>query len=97
MPVPFRPRTFVVNLGDLMNRLTNDRWVATLHKVINPPAELADRGRISIPYFQMPDWDSVVECVPTCLPRSGVANYPPVPCGPYAEERRAGLRAATVV
>ncbi len=97
LPVPFRPGTFVVNLGDLMNRLTNDRWVATLHRVVNPPRQLAGRGRISIPYFQMPDWESVVECVPTCRPRSGLPNYPPVVSGPYAEERRAGRRAATAV
>lgn len=91
-PVPPIPGSYVVNLGDLMNRFTNDRWRATPHRVINPPREAADRGRISIPYFQMPNWDAVIECVPTCEPDEGGPCYPPIVAGPHAEERRAGRR-----
>ena len=91
-PVPPLPGSFVVNLGDLMNRWTSDRWQATPHRVVNPPRPAAHTGRISIPYFQMPNWDAVIECAPTCLPESGVAHYPAVVAGPHAEERRAGTR-----
>jgi isopenicillin N synthase-like dioxygenase len=91
-PVPPLPGSFVVNLGDLMNRWTSDRWQATPHRVVNPPREVAHRDRISIPYFQMPNWNAVIECVPTCVPDSGIAHYPPVVAGPHAEERRAGKR-----
>ena len=41
--VPVVPGCFVVNLGDLMARWTNDHWVSTLHRVVNPPEDLADR------------------------------------------------------
>jgi isopenicillin N synthase-like dioxygenase len=97
IPVPFVAGTYVVNLGDLINRVTNDRWRATPHRVVNPPGDHAHRSRISIPYFQMPGWDAIVECAPTCLPATGKPNYPPVVAGPHAEERRAGRRAPTAV
>lgn len=96
-PVPPVPGTYVVNLGDLMNRYTDDRWLATPHRVVNPPADQRHRGRISIPYFVMPAWDAVVECVPTCRPASGEPAYPPVLAGPHAEERRSGARPAMAV
>jgi isopenicillin N synthase-like dioxygenase len=91
-PVPPLAGSYVVNLGDLMNRWTSDRWQATPHRVVNPPRGAPVRGRISIPYFQMPNWDAVIECAPTCVPASGVPRYPAVVSGPHAEERRTGKR-----
>jgi isopenicillin N synthase-like dioxygenase len=95
-PVAPLADSYVINLGDLMNRWTNDRWRATLHRVVNPPRAQADRGRISIPYFQMPNWDARIECAPTCLPADGVPNYPAVVAGPHAEQRRSGRRSELV-
>jgi isopenicillin N synthase-like dioxygenase len=97
IPVPFEPGTYVVNLGDLINRVTNDRWRAAPHRVVNPRSSDSHRSRISIPYFQMPGWDAIVECIPSCLPAAGKPHYPPVVAGPHAEERRAARRAPTVV
>jgi isopenicillin N synthase-like dioxygenase len=97
IPVPPVADSYVVNLGDLINRVTNDRWRATPHRVVNPAGPDAHRSRISIPYFQMPGWDAIVECIPPCLPATGKPHYPPVVAGPHAEERRAGGRAPTAV
>lgn len=91
-PVPPLEGSYVVNIGDLMDRFTDNRWRATPHRVVNPPREQSGRGRISIPFFQMPNWDAVVECVPTCRPSSGAPRYPPVLAGPHSEVRRSGRR-----
>ena len=72
--VPHRPGTFVVNIGDLMARWTNDRWVSTMHRVVNPPAEVAGRERVSIPFFHQPNFDAVIACLPGC---SGGPDDPP--------------------
>lgn len=96
-PVPPVPGTYVVNLGDLMNRYTDDRWLATPHRVVNPPAEQRHRGRVSIPYFVMPAWDAEVACAPSCLPADGAPRYAPVLAGPHAEQRRSGARPAMAV
>jgi len=58
---------FVVNIGDGMQVWTNDRWVSTLHRVVNPPAALADTSRRnSIVFFHQPNYDAVIETLPSC-------------------------------
>ncbi|HEY1970317.1 MAG TPA: 2OG-Fe(II) oxygenase family protein, partial [Pseudonocardia sp.] len=65
-PVAPVPGTFVINIGDLMARWTNDRWISTLHRVQNPTPEHYTRRRISFPFFCQPNYDTVIECLPTC-------------------------------
>ncbi|PZU56276.1 isopenicillin N synthase family oxygenase [Sphingobium terrigena] len=66
-PVPIVPGAFIINLGDLMAQWTNDEWVSTMHRVINPPR---DQGigsrRQSLVFFHQPNYDAVIECIPTC-------------------------------
>ena len=63
---------FVINLGDLMARWTNDRWLSTPHRVINPPNEVAAMARRqSIAYFCNVNMETVVECIPTCTGDGG--------------------------
>ncbi len=65
--VPTLPGTFIVNLGDLMAEWTNDRWVSTLHRVVNPPRDkAAGSRRLSMAFFHQPNYDAVIECLPTC-------------------------------
>ena len=74
----------VVNLGDMMARWTNDRWVSTLHRVVNPP-DLADAmsRRQSIGYFMHPNYDAKIECFPTCLGAGESPLYPPITAGEH--------------
>eukprot|EP00128_Syssomonas_multiformis_P010538 Colp12_sorted_trinity150504_noHs@25974 len=74
------PGTFVVNLGDMMQRWTNDRVRATRHRVTNSQS----RERYSIPLFYEPNYHAVVECQAAdgSLPR-----YPPIEYGPYLASR----------
>ncbi len=73
--VPAIPGTFIVNIGDLMAQWTNDRWVSTLHRVANPPRELAHIIRQSLIFFHQPNHDARIEVLPSCLGASGIAKY----------------------
>jgi len=77
--VSAQPGAFTVNIGDLMARWTNDRWVSTLHRVVLPP-ESVGTWRISIPFFQQPDADAVISCIPGCEGPDG-AKYEPITSG----------------
>ena len=74
-PVPCIPGTFAVNLGDLMVEWTNDVWVSTLHRVANPPREAAHISKTSLLFFHQPNFDAVVECIPTCCSAERPAKY----------------------
>jgi len=83
------PETFVVNIGDLLMRWTNDRWVSNVHRVVNPPDSIAARAkRLSIAFFQHPNYDALIDCI---APR-GQAKYPPVRSGVYRAEKYAQTR-----
>jgi isopenicillin N synthase-like dioxygenase len=59
--VPILPDTFIVNIGDLMARWTNDEWVSTLHRVVNPPPEaVRSSRRQSLVFFHNPNYDAPV-------------------------------------
>ena len=78
------PGAFIINLGDLMERWTNNRWRSTMHRVVNP--ELAHdplSRRQSIAYFHQPNWDASIATIPTCINSSVTAHYEPVLSGPY--------------
>ena len=84
--VETQPETFVINIGDLLMRWTNDRWLSNLHRVVNPPPEVAGTSsRISIAFFHQPNYDAVIECIPTCNGPGRPALYPPVRSGDYRD------------
>jgi len=66
--VPILPGTFVINIGDLLAHWTNDRWVSTMHRVVNPPRDLTTgTRRLSIAFFHQPNYDAVIETIPSCV------------------------------
>ena len=82
--VPPVDGAFVINIGDLMARWTNDRWVSTLHRVVNvSPAEGGLDRRQSLAFFHQPDWFAEIETLPSCLAPGEVSKYEPVLSGPY--------------
>ncbi len=81
--VPYVRGSYVVNIGDLMSRWTNDRWVSTMHRVANPPPGSGPAARRqSIVFFHKPNDDAVITPIPTCVGPEG-ARYEPVLAGEY--------------
>ena len=78
------PGAFVVNIGDMMMRWTNDRWISTLHRVANPPRDRAlGSRRQSIVYFLNANSDAVITCLESCCSAERPAKYPPITAGDY--------------
>ena len=77
------PDTFVINLGDMIKRWTNDLYHSNMHRVYNTRP---DRDRYSMALFFNPDFHTRVECVPTCYPERGAPNYPPCTAGEHVAE-----------
>ena len=75
--------TFVINIGDLVQTLTNDRYTSTMHRVINT----SGAERYSVPFFIDLDFDAVVEPVPTCVSAQDPAKYAPYTCGQHKYKR----------
>jgi isopenicillin N synthase-like dioxygenase len=82
--VPVIDEGFIINIGDLLMRWTNDKWVSTIHRVVNPPEEVRRRvDRMSIAYFFVPDHDVEVRCLETCMGAGNPSRYPPTTAGAH--------------
>ncbi|RJT21030.1 isopenicillin N synthase family oxygenase [Mesorhizobium waimense] len=73
------PGTFVVNIGDLMQKLTNDLYLANLHRVVNT----SGRERYSIPFFIDADHGAVFAPLESCVSEANPARHQPITCGAY--------------
>lgn len=74
----------VVNIADLMMQWTNDQWVSTLHRVVNPPPDPAhNKRRQSLVFFHQPNYDAIVECLPSCLAPGEPPKYAPISSGDH--------------
>lgn len=75
---------FIVNLGDLMAQWTNDRWRSTYHRVANPPRDVAPATRRhSMVFFHQPNFDALIECLPSCRHAGNAPKYPPITSGDH--------------
>lgn len=77
------PGAFVVNIGDMMQRWTNDRWPSTMHRVIN---RRSGRDRWSIAYFFDLDAESVIVPLPSCVSEQNPSKYGPITAGEHLVE-----------
>ena len=80
--------TIVVNIGDMLQRLTNHVYPSTTHRVVNPPAEQARMPRYSVPFFLHPNPDFVIDVLPSTVTADNPSRYPePITAQGYLEER----------
>jgi isopenicillin N synthase-like dioxygenase len=88
LPVETRPGAVVVNVGDMLQRLTNHVLPSTTHRVVNPPAPWAERSRYSAPFFLHPNPEFVIETLPGCITEDNPNRYPePIVADAYLRQR----------
>jgi isopenicillin N synthase-like dioxygenase len=81
------PEQVVVNVGDMLQRLTNNRLKSTTHRVVNPPREKWGSSRYSIPFFLHPRSEMRLDCLPQCVTPENPLHYAPISAGEYLDER----------
>lgn len=78
---------FVINVGDMLQRLTNNYLKSTTHRVVNPPREEWHLPRLSIPFFLHPVSEMDLTCLSSCVTSDQPVQYPPTTAGEYLDER----------
>jgi isopenicillin N synthase-like dioxygenase len=82
------PDEVIVNIGDMLQRLTNHVLPSTTHRVVNPPGEAGARARYSLPYFLHLNPEVVITSLPSCVSRDRPDRYPtPISADEYLHER----------
>ncbi len=77
----------VINVGDMLQRLTNNYLKSTTHRVVNPPREEWHLPRLSIPFFLHPRSDMDLTCLDFCVSEENPLQYEPITAGEYLDER----------
>ena len=86
------PRHVVVNIGDMMSRLTNNVLHSSIHRVINPPKEEWSKPRFSIPFFMHPRSEMSLNCLPSCISLNNPKKYDDITAGDFLKQRIKELR-----
>jgi len=81
------PGQIVVNVGDMLQRLTNGRLRSTTHRVINPPKEKWHLPRLSIPFFLHPKPDVSLAVLDECIDEDHPKQFDDITAGGYLRER----------
>jgi isopenicillin N synthase-like dioxygenase len=87
VPVTSLPEQIVVNVGDMLQRLTNNKLKSTTHRVVNPPKEMWGTSRYSIPFFLHPKSEMSLACLESCIDASHPKAFPDATAGEYLDER----------
>jgi len=86
-PVKANVEDIVVNVGDMLQRLTNNRLKSTTHRVVNPPRELMRSSRFSVPFFLHPKSQMDLTSLESCIDDSNPKAYEDITAGAYLDER----------
>jgi isopenicillin N synthase-like dioxygenase len=87
VPVTSLPEQIVVNVGDMLQRLTNNKLRSTTHRVVNPPRAMWGTSRFSIPFFLHPKSSMSLACLKSCIDAAHPKAYPDATAGEYLDER----------
>ncbi|RCH55534.1 isopenicillin N synthase family oxygenase [Mucilaginibacter hurinus] len=86
-PVKAEGEDLVVNVGDMLQRLTNNKLKSTTHRVVNPPPELLNQSRYSVPFFLHPKMSMDLACLESCISEAHPKAYHDITAGEYLDER----------
>ncbi|EIM77864.1 2OG-Fe(II) oxygenase [Nitritalea halalkaliphila LW7] len=94
IPITALPDQIVVNVGDMLERLTNKKLKSTIHRVVNPPREQMNSSRFSIPFFMHPRSEMDLTCLDSCVDAENPKQFEDATAGEFLEERlrELGLR-----
>lgn len=91
IPITALPDQLVVNVGDMLDRLTNNKLKSTIHRVVNPPKELMKNSRFSIPFFMHPRSEMNLSCLENCVTDTNPKKYSDISAGDFLNERLAEI------
>ncbi|PTB93453.1 flavonol synthase [Marivirga lumbricoides] len=91
IPITALPNQLVVNVGDMLARLTNDKLKSTIHRVVNPPKEQMKNSRFSIPFFMHPISQMDLTCLNSCVDDENPKHYKDMTAGEFLQERLAEI------
>lgn len=86
-PVKAEVEDIVVNVGDMLQRLTNNKLKSTTHRVVNPPRSMMRTSRYSVPFFLHPRVTMDLSCLDICVDAGHPRAYPDITAGEYLDER----------
>lgn len=81
------PDQLVVNVGDMLERLTNKKLKSTIHRVVNPPRHLMNTPRYSIPFFMHPRSEMNLSCLECCIDADHPKLFADITAGEFLDER----------
>ncbi len=95
IPITALPDQIIVNVGDMLSRLTNNKLKSTIHRVVNPPVELMKTSRFSIPFFMHPISGMDLSCLPNCINEKNPKQFSDTTAGEFLNLRLSeiGLKA----
>ncbi|SDL12767.1 Isopenicillin N synthase [Salinimicrobium catena] len=77
----------VINVGDMLERHTNNKLRSTIHRVVNPPKEQWGTPRYSIPFFMHPRSEMPLNCLEECIDAEHPKAYPDITAGEFLDQR----------
>ena len=87
IPITALPEQLVVNVGDMLERLTNKKLKSTIHRVVNPPQHLMNTPRYSIPFFMHPRSEMNLAALPTCVDETHPKLWEDIKAGEFLNQR----------
>ena len=91
IPITALPDQLVVNVGDMLERLTNKKLKSTIHRVVNPPREKMRSSRFSIPFFMHPRSEMELSCLDSCVNSEYPKAFDDITAGEFLELRLAEI------
>ena len=91
IPITALPDQLVINVGDMLERLTNKKLKSTIHRVINPPKELMKTSRFSVPFFMHPRSEMDLSCLPNCIDDQNDKQFDDITAGEFLNQRLAEI------